>query len=77
MHRFECRNRQRRHAEPAKEAPMPEKLKQHQKKDSDKTQATKKHLDDELTRALKDTFPASDPPAVTQPPHSHYDKDKV
>lgn len=57
---------------------MPEELKQqNQKKDPNKTQAEKKHLDDELTRALKDTFPASDPPAVTQPPPSHYDKGKI
>jgi hypothetical protein len=37
----------------------------------------KKHLDDELTRALKDTFPGSDPVEVTQPPPSHYDKDRI
>jgi hypothetical protein len=48
------------------------------KKEKAKTEeAEKKHLDDELNKALKDTFPGSDPPAVVQPPHSHHDKDTV
>jgi hypothetical protein len=34
----------------------------------------KKKLDDALDRGLEDTFPASDPVSVTQPPHSPYDK---
>jgi len=33
-------------------------------------------LDDELDRGLEDTFPGSDPVAVTQPPHSARDKYK-
>jgi hypothetical protein len=60
-----------------REALMPEEKSQDYKKDLDKKQAEKKHLDDELTRALKDTFPGSDPVSVTQPPPSHYDKDKI
>ena len=48
-----------------------------QKSQTDKKQADKKHLDDELTRALKDSFPGSDPAAVTQPAKSHYDKDAI
>jgi hypothetical protein len=31
-------------------------------------------LDEALERGLEDTFPASDPVAVTQPPHSACDK---
>jgi hypothetical protein len=33
-------------------------------------------LDDELEPGLEETFPASDPVAVTQPPHSPYDRSK-
>jgi hypothetical protein len=36
--------------------------------------ARKEKLDDALDRALEDTFPASDPVSVTQPPASPYDK---
>ena len=34
-------------------------------------------LDDALERGLEDTFPASDPVAVTQPPHSARDKQEA
>jgi hypothetical protein len=34
-----------------------------------------KRLDEALERGLQDTFPASDPVAVTQPPSSPIDKD--
>jgi hypothetical protein len=34
----------------------------------------KEELDDSLDRGLEDTFPASDPVAITQPPHSARDK---
>jgi hypothetical protein len=33
-----------------------------------------KELDDALERGLEESFPASDPVAVTQPPHSVRDK---
>jgi hypothetical protein len=36
----------------------------------------KEALDDELDRSLEDTFPGSDPVAITQPPHSSRDKRK-
>lgn len=35
----------------------------------------RKALDEALDSGLEDTFPASDPVAVTQPPRSPYDKD--
>ena len=34
----------------------------------------RERLDDALERGLEDTFPASDPVSVTQPPASVYDK---
>jgi hypothetical protein len=34
----------------------------------------KKRLDDALDLGLEETFPGSDPVAVTQPPHSPYDR---
>lgn len=34
----------------------------------------KEELDDSLERGLEDTFPGSDPVAVTQPPHSARDR---
>jgi hypothetical protein len=34
----------------------------------------KKKAEKSLDSALKDSFPASDPPNVTQPPHSKADK---
>jgi len=34
----------------------------------------KRTLDDNLERGLEETFPASDPVAVTQPPSSPHDK---
>lgn len=37
----------------------------------------KQKLDDELTKALKDTFPASDPVSITQPSHSLEDKNSI
>jgi hypothetical protein len=36
----------------------------------------KKKLDDALDLGLEESFPASDPVSVTQPPHSPYDKPK-
>jgi hypothetical protein len=36
----------------------------------------KAELDDTLERGLEDTFPGSDPVAITQPPHSARDKGK-
>jgi hypothetical protein len=36
----------------------------------------KEALDEELDRGLEDTFPGSDPVAITQPPHSARDKRK-
>ncbi len=42
------------------------------------TPEEKKKLDDALEKGLEDTFPASDPINVTQPPHSKKDReDKV
>jgi len=37
----------------------------------------KEALDRSLDRGLEDTFPGSDPVAVTQPPHSARDKRKL
>jgi len=37
----------------------------------------RKKLDDELDEALEESFPASDPPSMTQPPHSKQDKDEM
>jgi hypothetical protein len=34
----------------------------------------KQKLDEQLDQGLEDTFPGSDPVAVTQPPHSAYDR---
>jgi hypothetical protein len=36
----------------------------------------KKKLDDALDLGLEETFPASDPVSVTQPPHSPLDRPK-
>jgi hypothetical protein len=36
----------------------------------------KEELDDSLDRGLEDTFPGSDPVAITQPPHSAHDRKK-
>jgi hypothetical protein len=38
--------------------------------------ARKEKLDDALDRGLEDTFPASDPVSVTQPPSNPHDKPK-
>jgi hypothetical protein len=38
---------------------------------------TKKMLDETLEKGLEDTFPGSDPVAVTQPPHSPRDKHEL
>jgi hypothetical protein len=47
-------------------------------KEADKGRARaerrKEALDDALDRGLEETFPGSDPVAVTQPPHSARDK---
>ena len=36
----------------------------------------KEELDDSLDLGLEDTFPGSDPVAITQPPHSAHDRKK-
>jgi hypothetical protein len=41
------------------------------------TQKTKKELDEELDRGLKESFPGSDPVSVTQPSPSKPPKDKA
>jgi hypothetical protein len=43
----------------------------------DRESDRKKSLDDALDAGLEDSFPASDPVAVTQPPHSARDKDDL
>ena len=40
-------------------------------------QAEKRLLDEALEEGLEETFPASDPPNVTQPPPSAADKKKI
>ncbi len=40
----------------------------------DRNEKRKRALDDSLDRGLEDTFPGSDPVAVTQPPPSARDK---
>jgi hypothetical protein len=39
-----------------------------------RNEAEHEKLDDALEQGLKDSFPASDPVSVTQPPHSVRDK---
>jgi len=43
-------------------------------KDRERTKRCKQKLDESLDRGLEDTFPGSDPVAVTQPPPSAHDK---
>ena len=45
--------------------------------DQTKNPDEQKKLDDELDEALEESFPASDPPSMTQPPHSKEDKDAI
>jgi len=45
-------------------------------KDCERTERCKQKLDESLDRGLEDTFPGSDPVAVTQPPPSAHDKRK-
>jgi len=42
----------------------------------DRESQRKKALDDRLERGLEESFPGSDPVAVTQPPHSPHDRHK-
>jgi hypothetical protein len=42
----------------------------------DRESQRKKVLDDQLERGLEESFPGSDPVAVTQPPRSPHDKHK-
>jgi len=46
------------------------------KRRPDKDTERRETLDRALDRGLEDTFPASDPVSVTQPPASPYDKPK-
>ncbi len=46
-------------------------------KDRERTERRKQKLDESLDRGLEDTFPGSDPVAVTQPPSSAHDKRKL
>ncbi len=47
-----------------------EKPKPDARKDEKEAEKKKKHLNDLLDEGLKETFPASDPPAVLTPGHS-------
>jgi len=42
----------------------------------EREQKHKEALEDKLERGLEDTFPGSDPVAITQPPHSTHDRRK-
>jgi hypothetical protein len=42
----------------------------------DREARRKKALDEQLDKGLEESFPASDPVAVTQPPHSPHDRQK-
>jgi hypothetical protein len=42
-----------------------------------KAEAKKRRLEDALDRGLEDSFPGSDPVAVTQPPPSARDKNRT
>ena len=44
------------------------------RKRQERDEKRKQSLDDRLERGLEDSFPGSDPVAVTQPPASPYDK---
>ena len=48
--------------------------KDHASKRRERDEKRKEALDEELDRGLEDTFPGSDPVAITQPPHSARDK---
>jgi hypothetical protein len=56
------------HAGPARDAAERERRRR------ERARKRKEALDDRLERGLEDTFPGSDPVAVTQPPASAYDK---
>ncbi len=43
-------------------------------KNRERTETRKQRLDESLDRGIEDTFPGSDPVAVTQPPPSAHDK---
>ena len=43
-------------------------------KNRERNEGCKQRLDESLDRGLEDTFPGSDPVAVTQPPSSTHDK---
>jgi hypothetical protein len=45
-----------------------------ERKRRERDERRKKSLDDRLDLGLEETFPGSDPVAVTQPPASPYDK---
>jgi hypothetical protein len=45
-------------------------------KDRERAERCKQKLDESLDRGLEDTFPGSDPVAITQPPPSAHDKRK-
>jgi hypothetical protein len=46
----------------------------HSAKRRERDAKRKQKLDEQLEKGLEDTFPGSDPVAVTQPPHSSYDR---
>ncbi len=45
-------------------------------KNRERTERCKQRLDESFDRGLEDTFPGSDPVAVTQPPSRAHDKRK-
>jgi hypothetical protein len=51
--------------------------KDHDAKRREQDAKRRKTFDDALERGLEDSFPGSDPVAVTQPPSSPYDKHKA
>ncbi len=56
---------------------MDQRRKRRTGKQRDNSKQQKEKLDDALERGLEETFPASDPVSVVQPPPSAYDKSEV
>jgi hypothetical protein len=59
------------------DAGMDQRGKRRSGKPRDRSKEENEKLDDALERGLEETFPASDPVSVVQPPPSAYDKREV
>ena len=75
-HRPESRSSSGEHRQAEQQRHGEERKEREKGREKEREKRRQEAFDDALDRGLEDTFPGSDPVAVTQPPPSAFDKNK-